>query len=253
MSKQEFYASQWILNQVYDNETKSLRIAGNGGGSSSSALSSVGYTKKDEEGNILEFYSDKTLSTVIEKNEDKLYTDVETGAIHYAPYFDGFDDIEKYFIMRHDWVKKLLDGEGSFSAEISDLAGAVEYEPYMPTSGSVTIDSLNAAGDAVIQITKNYDTTYGNIVAYMNSHITATTTGVELVNMLRGYIDVAYGGIYGTQRSDLFLGHNAAWDADELVALLRCVVTNTYGLTGQNENKVTGIFPREKAQRDQLR
>lgn len=80
MSKQEFYASQWILNQVYDNETKSLRIAGNGGGSSSSALSSVGYTKKDEEGNILEFYSDKTFSTVIEKNEDKLYTDVETGA-----------------------------------------------------------------------------------------------------------------------------------------------------------------------------
>ena len=172
-------------------------------------------------------------------------SDVETGAIHYAPYFDGFDDIEKYFIMRHDWVKKLLDGEGSFSAEISDLAGAVEYEPYMPTSGSVTIDSLNAAGDAVIQITKNYDTTYGNIVAYMNSHITAATTGVELVNMLRGYIDVAYGGIYGTQRSDLFLGHNAAWDADELVALLRCVVANTYALTGQNEQKVTGVFPRE--------
>lgn len=172
-------------------------------------------------------------------------SDTETGSIHYAPYFDGFDDIEKYFIMRHDWVKKLLDGEGSFTAEISDVAGATVYSPYMPLEGKVTVDSLNAAGDAVIQITKDYDTSYGNIVKYMNDHITATTTGVELVNWLRGYIDVAYAGIYGTQRSDLFLGHNAAWDADELVALLRCVVANTYALTGQNEQKVTGIFPRE--------
>ena len=42
-------------------------------------------------------------------------------------------------------------------------------------------------------------------------------TGVQAVNMLRDYIDAAYNGYYGTKRSDLFAGQNAAWDADELV------------------------------------
>jgi putative aldouronate transport system substrate-binding protein len=63
--------------------------------------------------------------------------------------------------------------------------------------------------------------------------------------MLRGYIDKAYGNKFGTKRSDLFAGYNACWDVDELVALLRCVVTNTFALTGQNTTKVTGLFPRE--------
>ena len=176
-------------------------------------------------------------------------SDTQKGSIYYAPYFDGFDDIEKYFLMRVDWIQKLLDGEGDYVAEKSDTVGAiigeVEYQPYMPTEGSVAIESLNAAGNGVQTITKNYETTYGNIVDYMNKNVTATTTGVELVNMVRDYIDAAYGGYYGTTRSNLFAGNDAAWDADELVALLRCVVTNTYGLTGQNDIKVTGIFPRE--------
>jgi hypothetical protein len=80
MSKQDFYASQWILNQVFDAETRSLRIAGMGGNGSGGALSSIGFTQKDSEGNILDFYSDKNLSSIIERNEDKLYTDVETGS-----------------------------------------------------------------------------------------------------------------------------------------------------------------------------
>lgn len=179
-----------------------------------------------------------------------LLSDTETGAIYYTPYFDGYDDIEKYFLMRTDWIELLLDGEGDFSATLSDTFGAIcksaAYTPYMPTSGSVKVSSLSADGKSVVDITKNYDNTYGNIAKYMNDHVTSATTGVELVNMLRKYIDAAYNGLYGTSRSKLFTGYNACWDADELVALLRCVVTNTQALTGQNITKVTGIFPREK-------
>jgi hypothetical protein len=178
-----------------------------------------------------------------------LISDTEKGSIYYAPYFDGYDDIEKYFLMRTDWIEDLLDGSGAFTASTSDtfgdICGTAAYQPYMPTSGKLQIESLNAAGTGKETITKNYDTTYGNIISYMNSHVTASTTGVELVNMLRNYIDAAYGNKYGTKRSDLFAGYNACWDVDELVALLRCVVTNTYTLTGQNETKVTGVFPRE--------
>ena len=171
-------------------------------------------------------------------------SDTDKGAIYYAPYFDGYDDIEKYFLMRVDWVQKLLDGEGDFAPETSDIVKPVVYQPYMPTTGQVKVDGLSADGSQVVEVVKDYTKHY-NIVAKMNAEIKSTTTGADLVNMLRDYIDVMYEGKYGTERSRLFVGNDAAWDADELVALLRCVVANTYALTGQNENKVTGLFPRE--------
>lgn len=177
--------------------------------------------------------------------ELSVISDTELGTSYYAPYFDGFNDIEKYYLMRVDWIEKLLDGEGQFAATTTDKFGkTTAYTPYMPTSGNIKVESLTADGTKTQTITKNYDTTYGNIIDYMNKHVTSETTGVELVNMLRGYIDAAYNGYYGNERSRLFSGYDACWDADELVALLRCVVTNTFALTGQNDKKVSGLFPR---------
>ena len=169
----------------------------------------------------------------------------DTGAIYFSPYFDGVNDIEKMPLMRTDWVVKLLDGEGEFTAEQShDLAAAV-YEPYMPTSGKVDIDVVNLEGTAVETITKDYDAA-GNIVDTMNKALASgKVDGVAAVNMLREYIDKAYNGYYGTTRSNLFCGQNAAWDADELVALLRCVVANSYTLNGTDT--IQGLFTREEA------
>ena len=164
----------------------------------------------------------------------------KTGAIYFSPYFDGVNDIERMPLMRADWVVKLLDGEGEFAAEASNALAAPVYTPYMPTSGAVEIDVVNLEGTAVEKITKNYDAA-GNIVANMNA--AGALDGVQAVNMLRAYIDTAYNGYYGTTRSNLFIGQNAAWDADELVALLRCVVANPQTLNGTDS--VQGLFSRE--------
>ncbi|MBR6787703.1 MAG: hypothetical protein IKM26_07260, partial [Clostridia bacterium] len=164
----------------------------------------------------------------------------DTGAIYFSPYFDGVNDIERMPLMRVDWVVKLLDGEGEFTAEASkDLAAAV-YTPFMPTEGKVEIDVVNLEGTAVETIAKDYDKA-GNIVAKMNA--AGALNGVQAVNMLRTYIDEAYNGYYGTARSNLFIGQNAAWDVDELVALLRCVVANPQTLNGTDS--VQGLFSRE--------
>ncbi|MDO5545671.1 MAG: hypothetical protein Q4F81_07610 [Eubacteriales bacterium] len=166
-----------------------------------------------------------------------------TGAIYFSPYFDGVNDIERMPLMRVDWVSKLLDGEGEFTAEKCGTLKPAAYEPYMPTSGKVQIDVVNLEGTAVETVTKDYDTV-GNIVAKMNEALAAgTVDGVAAVNMLRTYIDEAYAGYYGTERSNLFIGQNAAWDADELVALLRCVVANAQTLNGTDS--VQGLFSRE--------
>ncbi len=169
--------------------------------------------------------------------------DTNTGAIYFSPYFDGVNDIERMPLMRTDWVEKLLNGEGAFAADKSNNVNAAVYTPYMPTSGKVAIDVVKADGSAVESINKDYDAA-GNIVATMNDALAkGTVTGVDAVNMLRDYIDKAYNGYYGTNRADLFIGQNAAWDADELVALLRCVVANPQTLNGTDV--VNGLFSRE--------
>lgn len=166
-----------------------------------------------------------------------------TGAIYFSPYFDGVNDIERMPLMRTDWVQKLLDGEGEFAAEKSGNLAAAAYEPYMPTSGKITVDVVTLDGSGTETVTKDYDTA-GNIVAKMNEALASgTVDGVTAVNMLRTYIDEAYNGYYGTERSNLFVGQNAAWDADELVALLRCVVANAQTLNGTDS--VQGLFSRE--------
>ena len=168
-----------------------------------------------------------------------------TGAIYFSPYFDGVNDIERMRLMRVDWLVKLLDGEGAFTAEKCGVLNKAVYEPYMPTSGKVTVETVNAEGTGTFDLTKDYDKA-GNIVAVMNASLAkGEVTGVQAVNMLRDYIDAAYNGYYGTKRSDLFAGQNAAWDADELVALLRCVVANAYTLNGTDS--VQGLFSREDA------
>ena len=163
-----------------------------------------------------------------------------TGAIYFAPYFDGVNDIERMPLMRVDWVAKLLDGEGPFAAEASNNTAAPVYQPYMPTSGKVEVEVVKLDASGTEKITKDYDAA-GNIVATMNA--AGSVDGVTAVNMLRDYIDKAYNGYYGTERSNLFIGQNAAWDADELVALLRCVVANPQTLNGTDT--IQGLFSRE--------
>ena len=163
-----------------------------------------------------------------------------TGAIYFSPYFDGVNDIERMPLMRVDWAAKLLDGEGGFTADACGQTAAPVYQPYMPTSGKIEIETPTLDGTATEIVTKDYDAA-GNIVALMNEK--GSMSGVEAVNMLRAYIDKAYNGYYGTQRSNLFVGQNAAWDVDELVALLRCVVANAQTLNGTDT--VYGLFSRE--------
>ena len=169
--------------------------------------------------------------------------DTTNGAIYFSPYFDGVDDIERMPLMRTDWVQKLLNGEGEFTATTSNNLAAAAYTPYMPTTGTIEIDVVKADGTGTEKVTKNYNAA-GNIIDTMNAALAAgAVTGVQAVNMLRTYIDTAYNGYYGTNRADLFIGQNAAWDADELVALLRCVVANPQTLNGTDA--VAGLFSRE--------
>nr|WP_027871357.1 hypothetical protein [[Eubacterium] cellulosolvens] len=164
----------------------------------------------------------------------------DIGAIYFAPYFDGVDDIERMPLMRVDWVQKLLDGAEPFTAESCGSTGSFHYNPYMPTTGKIEVEVVRPDGKRRVKIFKDYDA-FGNIIEKMNA--VGTLNGVEAVNLLRQYIDETYDGYYGEKRSELFVGQDAAWDVDELVALLRCISANSRTLNGTKT--VQGIFTRD--------
>ncbi len=214
--------------------------------------------------------------------QDGMNTETGAGkAIYVAPYFDGNDDIERYCIMRQDWVKKLLDGTVSLAAGASFKSACgdkIAVGSFMDKVGKVTIESANATGTGKVNIVKNYGAALaaakdtdsalgkaykaiagadyagesGNIIDIMNEALNANieATGDKLANLFRAYIDVCYqkedGSAYFTPetRSNLFNGYDACWDVDDLAAILRIAKTNAVTLTGSADIEVEGIVPR---------
>ena len=171
----------------------------------------------------------------------KKIVNASDGGIYYAPYFDGYDDIEKMLLLRQDWVEKLLDStDVTFDGKAVDMK---KYTPVTPESVNSTVDVLdNADGTKAtkkITITKKHTQ---NVITKQNA--LASQTGAELVKALREYIDATYGNAY-SKRSELFIGGKAAYDIDELVALFRCVKANPGALTGDATKTIVPFLPRE--------
>lgn len=159
------------------------------------------------------------------------------GHIYYTPYFDGYDDIERMLMLRADWVQKLLDDD----TVTYDTDRKVEtfYTPYMPETLDTTVKAVTADGSGTQDVKIKYDK---NVITIQNE--LETKDGANLVQALKDYIDTTYAGVYA-KRSDLFCGQDAAYNADELVALMRCVLANTKLLTGQSEYDAVPFYPRK--------
>lgn len=158
-----------------------------------------------------------------------LTSDATTGAMYYAPYFDGNNDIEKYVLCKTNWIESLLDAtEGDTSTtyksslETKEKDGTVSHiTSYMGTEGYYEVDTLASDGTTVIKIRVNYDaalknakkektdlgaaivaaagTEYdgesGNIVDILNYVIdtkNGEVTGAQLLKITQEYIKVAY-------------------------------------------------------------
>ena len=159
-----------------------------------------------------------------------------SGNIYYAPYFDGYDDAEKMVLMRTDWVKKLLDEGGTYDTGVEITT---KYTAYMPDSLDTTVSVLRNGEKATLN--KKYASGKG-IIARMNA--LSVKNGQTLTECLKTYIAETYGNQYD-KLSDLFVGEDAAYDADEYVALLRCIKANPGFLTGDATLSIVPLYPRE--------
>ena len=164
------------------------------------------------------------------------------GEMFYAPYFDGYDDIERMLMVRVDWVKELLDGELPTGLDTAKNLLSKSYTPFYTENVDIKIKAVKKDGSGTQEIAKKH-TAAENIIAAQNA--LTTMNGATMVKALRDYIDKTYNGYYGEKRSDLFCGVDAAYDVDELVALYRCVYACPQFLTGDATKTMVPFFPRE--------
>lgn len=179
------------------------------------------------------------------------------GKIYYTPYFDGYQDVERMFVMDTNVAKAVLDvasfdnfdttsnGKGAASNTLQSAT----YKPYMDKeynyrATKTTVPCLNGTKVEKVTITQTK-----NIILQQNELLEKGCTGKELAQQFRSYLDTAFAGYIGEGKifenySDIFVSESAAYNADELIALMRVVKANPGVITGDPNAEVEGLFPR---------
>ena len=187
------------------------------------------------------------------------------GGIYYLPYFDGYQNFEKSFILDTAIVEKLLDedlpeGTGNLlagaSADINSkgLKGSPVAEPYIdgnynyPSATQISIVNPNTKTAVKVNVAQT-----SNIIKDQNALLAVTdgsTTGKDLIDQFKNYARAAYGDIidnyYDGKISKMFTSVGACYNADDLVALLRIFKANPDVLYGSADayDEVVPVFPR---------
>ncbi len=182
-----------------------------------------------------------------------------TGAIYFTPYFDSYNDVERCLVMDTTIVQTLLDSDSATydtakkngKGGDSNVITSVEYDPFMDANYNYAADTKVkvSVNGAVKEITiKKTD----NIIKQQNELLEKGCTGKELAEQFKTYLKNAFGDNVGSGKvystySQIFTEEQAAYNADELVALMRVAKANPGLITGDPSKEVETLFPRGQA------
>jgi len=189
-----------------------------------------------------------------------------TGAIYFTPYFDSYNDIERCLVMDSSLVQLVLDkadaeydtakknGKNGDSNVVTD----VKYQPFINKDYNYEKDTtvkVSVDGKAQNLTIKKTD----NIIKQQNALLEKGCTGKELAEQFKAYLKAAFGDNVGSGKlyenySQIFTEEQAAYNVDELVALMRVVKANPGLITGAGKasngdqsKEVETLFPRGQA------
>ncbi len=165
------------------------------------------------------------------------------GGIYYTPYFDGFGEIEQMFLARIDWIEDILDVQNpTFDSTAAVVPTAYDRRD-VQTPIDVDITVANSDGSTRV-VNKNYSQNILDILANLSN-----PTGADVANAFRTHMQNTYGDQGYAKLSDVFAGTDAAYDTDELLALMYVIKSNPQYITRQHTDGVkTDVeiyFPRE--------
>lgn len=164
------------------------------------------------------------------------------GNIYHVPYIAEINQLARTFVIRESWVTGLLDAEGA-------AYDTKNFDTYY--KGFYVGDNLrtgNNGGTVTpkdgINIVKKTDQ---SIIELQNA--LAVKNGETLTNALIQYIADNYDY---EKPSELYVGEKAAYDIDELIALMRCIKANPALLTDGKADTVWPLFVRQSSYREDM-
>jgi len=191
--------------------------------------------------------SNPTIKTVLQ----------QSGKIFYTPYFDGYNNIERMFVVDTNLVKTVLDqvvaDKDTVKTQGANARGIakVAYQPFMDANynykdatTTVKVSKNKTLQDLTIKQT-------ANIIKQQNEAMTSATgaSGADLRAQFRAYLDAAFEGQIGEGKlypnySDIFVSESAAYNTDELIALMRVIKASSELISGDPETEIEILCPR---------
>lgn len=164
------------------------------------------------------------------------------GNIYHVPYIAELNQIARSFVIRESWVTGLLDAEG---AAYDKNSFDVYYNGFYVGNNRRTGENGGMVSpEEGIDIVKKTDQ---DIIEIQNN--LEVKNGETLTRALIQYIKDNYDY---SNPSELFLGEKAAYDIDEMIALMRCIKANPSLLTQGKADVVWPLFVRQSNYREDL-
>jgi putative aldouronate transport system substrate-binding protein len=198
----------------------------------------------------------------LDKNQSVKEEITSNGKIFFTPYFDSYNDVERNLVMDTSIVKLLLDGTNTqYDTEKkngvngdTNVVTDAKYQPFIDADhnypNAETKVKVSVNGQAKEITIKQTD----NIIKKQNELLSRATgaTGKELAEQFVAYLTAAFGDNVGTGKtfatlSEIFTEEQAAYNVDELIALMRVVKANPKLITGDASKEVETLFPRGQA------
>lgn len=172
------------------------------------------------------------------------------GGVYFTPYFDGINEIELMQVARIDWITDILDKENAPMSTVdfdsTAFTGSISYVKTNPNSMTdVKVTVANADGTTRV-VTKTYAK---NVIDVLKD--LPTKTGKTMAEAFIAYMQDVYGDQGYASLADVFVGTDASYHVDEMIALMYVIKANPQFLTREHEGgaktSIEVLYPRDKS------
>ena len=164
------------------------------------------------------------------------------GSIYHVPYIAEINQLARTFVIRESWVTDLLDAEGA----------AYDTKNFDTYYGGFYVGDNLRTGDNGGTVTPMEGV---NIVKKTDQSIIDIQNGLDVKNgetLTTALIQYIADNYDYENPSELYVGGKAAYDIDEMIALMRCIKANPALLTDGKADVVWPIFVRQSSYREDL-
>lgn len=180
------------------------------------------------------------ISKFLSMNKVLAKTLMNNDALYYAPYFDGFAEPEHFFHMNQTMVKNILDSADGAGSTAS-ATGKINVNAYNNYDRNVNVQITVKDGNSYAAKTITKKTNGQNAI----TAIKTAADGKGVISALKTHLQTVYAdqladGTY-KKLSDIFISEAAAYDTDELNALMYAIHLNEALAQGVDEGSQTEI------------